>query len=261
MEAFSWHEFPLSPACGSFRPVAEGPCTSAVEREVVRFRRLPHPSAGLTTLAAPRTSCALAWARGGRHPLQGKDIVRWMDGSRDARTMSGADDKFDGLFMTVTQQAGGIDPLFESFFGFLRRKTDFYSGAGDANRAETTMRRAFEAQRVRFLEEKKAADALAAKKKAEEEARRKRLAEEAAKKEREAEPASRFEEVSDEAAPDPAEPSDQERAPAAESGAPAADESKGAGVAGSQRAQAQHAAPHTRHALAPLPEPLRAQFP
>lgn len=37
-----------------------------------------------------------------------------------------AEDRFDGLFMTVVQQGQGIDSFLDSFFGFLRRRTDFY---------------------------------------------------------------------------------------------------------------------------------------
>ncbi|OEH78275.1 nuclear movement domain-containing protein [Cyclospora cayetanensis] len=38
-----------------------------------------------------------------------------------------ADCRFDGLFATVAEQAGGIEPLFDFFFGFLCRKTDFFT--------------------------------------------------------------------------------------------------------------------------------------
>ncbi|CDJ31736.1 uncharacterized protein EMH_0010080 [Eimeria mitis] len=37
------------------------------------------------------------------------------------------DNRFDGLFATVAEQAGGIEPLFDYFFGFLCRKTDFFT--------------------------------------------------------------------------------------------------------------------------------------
>ncbi|CAG9317619.1 unnamed protein product [Blepharisma stoltei] len=37
------------------------------------------------------------------------------------------EEKFDGLLMTVVQQSQGINGFFDAFFGFLRRKTDFYA--------------------------------------------------------------------------------------------------------------------------------------
>lgn len=37
------------------------------------------------------------------------------------------DERFDGLYMNVAQTARGIDPLLDTVFGFLRRKTDFFS--------------------------------------------------------------------------------------------------------------------------------------
>mmetsp|Transcript_35313 Transcript_35313/g.75247 ORF Transcript_35313/g.75247 Transcript_35313/m.75247 type:complete len:328 (-) Transcript_35313:104-1087(-) len=43
--------------------------------------------------------------------------------------MEGDPDKFDGILMTIAQQSGSIDAILDSFFGFLQRKTDFFSGA------------------------------------------------------------------------------------------------------------------------------------
>lgn len=40
-----------------------------------------------------------------------------------------AEDRFDGLFLTLAQQSQGIEPLLENLFSFLRRKSDFFSGA------------------------------------------------------------------------------------------------------------------------------------
>ncbi|KAL8428067.1 hypothetical protein ACSSS7_007421 [Eimeria intestinalis] len=45
-------------------------------------------------------------------------------GGPDAASM---DVRFDGLFGTVAEQAGGIEPLFDYFFGFLCRKTDYFT--------------------------------------------------------------------------------------------------------------------------------------
>mmetsp|Transcript_14574 Transcript_14574/g.20595 ORF Transcript_14574/g.20595 Transcript_14574/m.20595 type:complete len:347 (+) Transcript_14574:91-1131(+) len=38
------------------------------------------------------------------------------------------DERFDGLYMNVAQQTRGIEPLLDTVFSFLRRKTDFFSG-------------------------------------------------------------------------------------------------------------------------------------
>lgn len=39
------------------------------------------------------------------------------------------EDRFDPLFLSIAQQCQGIDNLLAVFFSFLRRKTDFYTGA------------------------------------------------------------------------------------------------------------------------------------
>ena len=38
------------------------------------------------------------------------------------------DERFDGLYLNVAQQARGIEPLLDTMFSFLRRKTDFFQG-------------------------------------------------------------------------------------------------------------------------------------
>lgn len=40
-----------------------------------------------------------------------------------------AEDRFDGMFFQIAQQSQGIEPLLDNLFSFLRRKTDFFSGA------------------------------------------------------------------------------------------------------------------------------------
>lgn len=55
--------------------------------------------------------------------------------------MSAADDaRFDSLYLNLAQQNQGIDNLLDSFFGFLRRKTDFYTGASEAQLEESLLR-------------------------------------------------------------------------------------------------------------------------
>lgn len=98
-----------------------------------------------------------------------------------------AEDRFDGLFLNVAQQAQGIEPLLDHFFGFLRRKTDFFSGAApgaveelvlktvrkNAHLAEETKRQKKlehereDKKRRDRLEKKRQEEALAAQKKKE----------------------------------------------------------------------------------------------
>nr|CCA25430.1 nuclear migration protein nudC putative [Albugo laibachii Nc14] len=48
---------------------------------------------------------------------------------------SAVDERFDGLLLNMAQQKHGIEPLLDTVFSFLRRKTDFFSGAS-ASRVE-----------------------------------------------------------------------------------------------------------------------------
>jgi len=45
------------------------------------------------------------------------------------------DERFDGLYLNVAQTARGIEPLLDTVFSFLRRKTDFFSGPGGTDAA------------------------------------------------------------------------------------------------------------------------------
>jgi len=38
------------------------------------------------------------------------------------------DERFDGLYLNVAQTARGIEPMLDTVFSFLRRKTDFFAG-------------------------------------------------------------------------------------------------------------------------------------
>jgi len=45
-------------------------------------------------------------------------------------------ERFDGILMNICQQAGSIDTILDIFFGFMNRKTDFYTGSADEKAAE-----------------------------------------------------------------------------------------------------------------------------
>jgi N-terminal conserved domain of Nudc. len=50
------------------------------------------------------------------------------------------DDRFDGLYMNVADAARGIEPMLDTVFSFLRRKTDFFAGPpGAANGTEAAI--------------------------------------------------------------------------------------------------------------------------
>jgi len=103
------------------------------------------------------------------------------------------DERFDGLYINVAQTTRGIEPLLDTVFSFLRRKTDFFHGprGEDTDAAVTKVnevlnkhvqmykqQRAVEEERkekqAKVIREKKAkADRLKAEKKAKEEAKRK----------------------------------------------------------------------------------------
>lgn len=44
-----------------------------------------------------------------------------------------ADERFDGIFMNVVQQSQGVDNFFDNLFGFMGRKTDFYTQEQNAH--------------------------------------------------------------------------------------------------------------------------------
>ena len=61
------------------------------------------------------------------------------------------DERFDGMFYNVCGQTDGIGGLFDSFFGFLRRKTDFFS---DTNAADKICTTTYERNKAKYIEAK-----------------------------------------------------------------------------------------------------------
>jgi hypothetical protein len=77
--------------------------------------------------------------------------------------------------MNVAQSIGGIEPLLDSFMGFLRRKTDFFSGAASEGAAQEQVLKAFAKNKARADEDSRERAAKEKKRKAEEEKRRERI--------------------------------------------------------------------------------------
>lgn len=113
-------------------------------------------------------------------------------------------DRFDALLMNIAQTQRGIEPLLDTVFSFLRRKTDFFTGATPEMVEETILKcvrkQAHVAEKDQLL-----------KKQQEEEKRRKKAAEDALKKKKKDEAAekaavesSRFEEIIEDEEPKPA---------------------------------------------------------
>ncbi|XP_041354046.1 nuclear migration protein nudC-like [Gigantopelta aegis] len=97
--------------------------------------------------------------------------------------MSSDADKFDGMLLAMAQQCeGGVQELLDVIFGFLARKTDFYTGSGGSG-AEALMMEKFkkyesmarekedQVKEERQAEERKRKELLAKKKAKEEQAR------------------------------------------------------------------------------------------
>merc|ERR1712087_594130 len=45
-------------------------------------------------------------------------------------------ERFDGVLLNIAQQSGSIENILDTFFGFLQRKTDFFTGAQDEEAAK-----------------------------------------------------------------------------------------------------------------------------
>jgi len=118
--------------------------------------------------------------------------------------MEGDPERFDGVLLNIAQQSGSIDGILDCFFGFLHRKTDFFTGAQDEQAAEQMVLKYYkkhwkagQKKRQEIQEKNRIADEER-KQKAEE--RKKQDEEEYRKKQEEMANKSKIEEVTDEEA-------------------------------------------------------------
>lgn len=106
------------------------------------------------------------------------------------------DDRFDGMYMNLAGSVGGIDPLLDSFFGFLRRKTDFFAGAADSSMPRNKVLEAFQKNQERANEDAREKAAKDKKRKEEELKRKQRIEDEKLAKQQKMED-SRIEDITE----------------------------------------------------------------
>lgn len=70
--------------------------------------------------------------------LRTRESIEKMDSDNSDET------KFDGLYLNVVQQKRGIEPLLDSMFSFLRRKTDFFDGPAGNNNPDVAIQKVME---------------------------------------------------------------------------------------------------------------------
>mmetsp|Transcript_3518 Transcript_3518/g.5291 ORF Transcript_3518/g.5291 Transcript_3518/m.5291 type:complete len:361 (-) Transcript_3518:313-1395(-) len=88
-------------------------------------------------------------------------------------------DRFDGLYLNVAQTTRGIEPMLDSVFSFLRRKTDFFAGPSGSEGTGPAVEKVNEVLKKHV----DIHEAQLKKKKAEEEARKRKLEAAKARKE------------------------------------------------------------------------------